>query len=64
MTTAPPPAQSDPHRSESNRQESAARTRQGFRTVLASWIGTTIEYYDFAIYGLAASVIFAKVFFP
>jgi MFS family permease len=38
--------------------------RQGFKTVLASWIGTTIEYYDFAIYGLAASVIFAKVFFP
>ncbi|WP_028921294.1 MFS transporter [Pseudonocardia acaciae] len=42
----------------------APPARQGFKTVLASWIGTTIEYYDFAIYGLAASVIFAKVFFP
>ncbi|WAP54755.1 MFS transporter [Streptomyces sp. S465] len=32
--------------------------------MFASWIGTTIEYYDFAIYGLAASLIFAPLFFP
>jgi MFS family permease len=34
------------------------------KAVLASWLGTTIEYYDFAIYGLASSLIFAKLFFP
>ncbi|WP_326753384.1 MHS family MFS transporter [Streptomyces hirsutus] len=38
--------------------------QQGRRAVFASWIGTTIEYYDFAIYGLAASLIFADLFFP
>lgn len=34
------------------------------KAVIASWIGTTVEYYDFAIYGLASSLIFAKLFFP
>ena len=38
--------------------------RSPARAVLASWLGTTIEYYDFAIYGLASSLIFAKLFFP
>ncbi|MGA5006492.1 MULTISPECIES: MFS transporter [Streptomyces] len=37
---------------------------QSRKAVFASWIGTTIEYYDFAIYGLAASLIFAPLFFP
>ncbi|WP_053913202.1 MFS transporter [Streptomyces sp. SCSIO 75703] len=37
---------------------------QSRRAVFASWIGTTVEYYDFAIYGLAASLIFAPLFFP
>ncbi|WP_202927204.1 MFS transporter [Gordonia desulfuricans] len=32
--------------------------------MFASWIGTTIEYYDNAAYGLAASVVFAPLFFP
>ncbi|MFD1537729.1 MFS transporter [Nonomuraea guangzhouensis] len=38
--------------------------RQPAKAVLASWIGTTVEYYDFALYGFAASVLFAKIFFP
>lgn len=38
--------------------------QQSRRAVFASWIGTTVEYYDFAIYGLAASLIFADLFFP
>ncbi|KAB2388759.1 MFS transporter [Actinomadura montaniterrae] len=37
---------------------------QRTRAVFASWIGTTIEYYDFSCYGLGASLIFAKIFFP
>ena len=35
------------------------------RTVAwASLIGTTIEFYDFLIYGTAAALVFNKVFFP
>ncbi|MCA1005296.1 MHS family MFS transporter [Rhodococcus hoagii] len=37
---------------------------QSRKAVFASWIGTTIEYYDFSCYGLAASLIFAPLFFP
>ncbi|MEW2359888.1 MFS transporter [Spirillospora sp. NPDC029432] len=38
--------------------------RQRRRATLASWIGTTVEYYDYACYGLAASLVFADIFFP
>ena len=34
------------------------------RVVLASLIGTTIEWYDFFLYGSAAALIFNKLFFP
>ena len=34
------------------------------RVVLASLIGTTIEWYDFFIYGTAAALIFNRLFFP
>ncbi|WP_107656375.1 MFS transporter [Nocardia suismassiliense] len=34
------------------------------RVVAASVAGTTIEFYDFFLYGLAAALVFNKVFFP
>jgi MHS family shikimate/dehydroshikimate transporter-like MFS transporter len=34
------------------------------QVVLASFIGTTIEWYDFFIYGTAAALIFNQLFFP
>ena len=34
------------------------------RVVMASMIGTTIEWYDFFLYGSAAALVFNKLFFP
>jgi metabolite-proton symporter len=42
-----------------------ARTAPSSRQVaLVSLVGTTIEWYDFQIYGLAAALVFSKLFFP
>src|SRR5437764_14403075 len=34
------------------------------RSVIASTVGTTIEWYDFFIYGTITGLVFAKLFFP
>jgi hypothetical protein len=34
------------------------------KAVIASTIGTTIETYDFFLYGIAADLIFGKLYFP
>jgi MFS family permease len=34
------------------------------RAVAASTVGTTIEWYDFFLYGTAAALVFPKLFFP
>lgn len=39
-------------------------TRQQRRAVIASLVGTTIEWYDFFIYGLAAATVFGPLYFP
>ncbi|MGP3911542.1 MFS transporter [Nonomuraea sp. 10N515B] len=40
------------------------KRRQLVRAVIASAVGTSIEWYDFFLYGFAASTIFAQLFFP
>ena len=40
------------------------RARDAGRVAFAGAIGTTIEWYDFFIYGTAAAVVFAPQFFP
>jgi MHS family shikimate/dehydroshikimate transporter-like MFS transporter len=52
MTQQPPPAEGPPER------------RRLVEAVIASTVGTTIEWYDFFLYGTAAAVIFPKLFFP
>ncbi|MEP6630010.1 MAG: MFS transporter, partial [Lapillicoccus sp.] len=46
-------------------QPSSANTQvQRRRAVLASTVGTTIEWYDFFLYGTTAALVFPKLFFP
>jgi MFS family permease len=42
----------------------AEHSRQLRRAVIASTIGTTIEWYDFFIYGTVTGLVFAKLYFP
>ncbi|WP_338560723.1 MFS transporter [Erwinia sp. E_sp_B04_7] len=35
-----------------------------WRATVSCWLGTAMEYADFALYGLAAGIIFGDVFFP
>lgn len=53
------------HEQAAQQQLSSTEGKRDFRrAVLSCWLGTTMEYADFALYGLAAGIIFADVFFP
>src|ERR671932_2952042 len=43
---------------------SRAETNSIRSVVAASFIGTTVEWYDFFLYGSAAALVFNKLFFP
>ncbi len=34
------------------------------KATIASWVGTTLEYYDFAVYATASALVFNVIFFP
>ena len=38
--------------------------RQLRRALIASTVGTTIEWYDFLLYGTVTALVFGKLFFP
>ena len=40
------------------------RARQLRRAIVASTVGTTIEWYDFFLYSTASGLVFARLFFP
>ena len=44
--------------------EPQGRNQSVRRVVAASFIGTTIEWYDFFLYGTAAALVFNQLFFP
>ena len=43
---------------------SAARVNTARQVLFASLVGTTIEFFDFYIYGTAAVIVFPQLFFP
>src|SRR5690349_4668649 len=45
-------------------QEPPVERRHLRKVGAASLVGTTIEYYDFFVYGTAAALVFPKLFFP
>src|SRR6476660_1561307 len=47
-----------------NRPDTAVSENSVRRVVLASFIGTAIEWYDFFLYGTAAALVFNRLFFP
>ncbi|HRQ91000.1 MAG TPA: MFS transporter, partial [Bacteroidia bacterium] len=46
------------------KSDSAKAENSVKRVVLASFVGTAIEWYDFFIYGTAAALVFGQLFFP
>ena len=52
-----------PHGSVDRRNAQTLGTARAW-IVAATVVGTTIEWYDFFIYGTAAALVFNKVFFP
>lgn len=52
------------HEESSSPAEERARRRALVEAVVASTVGTTIEWYDFFLYGTAAALVFPELYFP
>ncbi|WP_309076494.1 MFS transporter [Paenarthrobacter sp.] len=44
--------------------EASIGRRDPKKAAMSGWIGSALEYYDFALYSLAAALIFPSIFFP
>ncbi|MEN4890072.1 MFS transporter [Erwinia billingiae] len=66
--STPQSTQHEASRSASSAADERLTTPEGrkdfWRATFSCWLGTAMEYADFALYGLAAGIIFGDVFFP
>ncbi|MGX1912623.1 MFS transporter [Streptomyces phaeochromogenes] len=62
VTAGPRPAAPPPSTAETT--ETSAGKTEAPRVAVASLVGTTIEYYDFAVYGTASALVLGPAFFP
>ncbi|MBT2249061.1 MHS family MFS transporter [Arthrobacter sp. BHU FT2] len=45
-------------------QHETHATKHPRKAAIAAWIGSALEYYDFFIYGVVATLVFPAIFFP